>query len=174
MASKLRKIFLVDDDPMHLQMLKDHLSKKLNVEIYTFSTGEDCLNNMDKHPDVVVLDYNLNSVNKDARNGLEILKSLKQRNPDVEVVMLSGQDKIDVAVETMANGAFDYVVKNESSFYRTENKVRNIFNAYKLKENMELYRKGFILTGAVLVLIIIVIIALYSAGIITDRMAQPL
>ena len=85
-----RTIFLVDDDPMHLQMLKDHLSSKLSVDITTFSTGEDCLANLDKNPDAIVLDYYLNSVEKNAANGIEILKKIKARNPDTEVVMLSG------------------------------------------------------------------------------------
>lgn len=139
--SNARKIFLVDDDPMHLQMLKDHLSSKLNVDITTFSTGEDCLANLDKKPDAIILDYYLNSVEKSAANGIEILKKIKAVSPDTEVVMLSGQEKIEIAVETMASGAFDYVIKNESSFLRTENKLVNVFKHKRLEDNVKLYKK---------------------------------
>ncbi len=167
--SDLRKVFLVDDDPMHLQMLKDHLSSKLKVDITTFSTGEDCLANLDKNPDVIVLDYYLNSVEKSAANGIEILKKIKARNADTEVVMLSGQEKIEIAVETMASGAFDYVIKNESSFLRTENKLVNVFKHKKLEDNVKLYKKGLIVMGVVVVLVVITSIILVSTGIATEN-----
>ncbi len=163
--SDTRRIFLVDDDPMHLQMLKDHLSSKLKLDITTFSTGEDCLANLDKQPDAIVLDYYLNSVEKSAANGIEILKKIKARQPDTEVVMLSGQEKIEIAVETMACGAFDYVIKNESSFLRTENKLVNVFKHKKLQENLKLYKKGVLFMGIAIAVIIIVAVILVATGI---------
>ncbi len=166
--SNARKIFLVDDDPMHLQMLKDHLSSKLNVDITTFSTGEDCLANLDKKPDAIILDYYLNSVEKNAANGIEILKKIKATSPETEVVMLSGQEKIDIAVETMASGAFDYVIKNESSFLRTENKLVNVFKHKKLEDNVKLYKKGIIAMAIVVVIVIITSIILVQTGIATE------
>ncbi|CAN5332955.1 hypothetical protein BH09BAC1_BH09BAC1_08030 [soil metagenome] len=165
--SELRKVFLVDDDPMHLQMLKDHLSSKFKLDITTFSTGEDCLANLDKNPDVVVLDYYLNSVEKNAANGIEILKKIKVRKPDTEVVMLSGQEKIEIAVETMASGAFDYVIKNESSFLRTENKLINVFKHKKVQENLKLYKKGVLIMGIAIAVIIIAAIILVASGVAT-------
>lgn len=163
--SELRKVFLVDDDPMHLQMLKDHLSSKLKLDITTFSTGEDCLANLDKNPEVIVLDYYLNSVEKEAANGIEILKKIKARQPDTEVVMLSGQEKIEIAVETMASGAFDYVIKNESSFLRTENKLVNVIKHKKLQENLKIYKKGLLILAVAITIIIITSIILVATGI---------
>jgi len=163
--SELRKVFLVDDDPMHLQMLKDHLSSKLKLDITTFSTGEDCLANLDKEPEVIVLDYYLNSVEKSAANGIDILKKIKARNADTEVIMLSGQEKIEIAVETMASGAFDYVIKNESSFLRTENKLLNVIKHKKLQENLKIYKKGLILLAVAITIIIITSIVLVATGI---------
>ena len=171
--SDLHKVFLVDDDPMHLQMLKDHLTSKFNLDVTTFSTGEDCLANLDKNPEVIVLDYYLNSVEKNAANGIEILKKIKARNPETEVVMLSGQEKIEIAVETMASGAFDYVIKNESSFLRTENKLVNVFKHKKLEENLKLYKKGVLAMGIAIALIIITAIILYATGIASDDKINP-
>jgi DNA-binding NtrC family response regulator len=139
----MRKVFLVDDDPMLLDMLKDHLEKNMNVTITAFSKGEDCLRNIEHQPDLVVLDYNLSGVDKTARNGIEILKEIKSKFPKMHVVILSGQDKIDVAVETMKHGAYDYVVKNETSFKRTENAALNVFRALKLAEVARAYKFGF-------------------------------
>ena len=167
--NKVRTIFVVDDDPMQLQMLKDHLKSRMNVTVETYSTGEECLNNLDKNPDAIVLDYHLNSVDKAARNGLDILKAIKKRSPNTEVVILSGQDKIDVAVDTMANGAFDYVVKAESAFLRTENKIKNIFTSQKLKENLSFYKNSVYVLIAALIVMIVVIGILYAKGIAKDN-----
>ena len=164
-----RHVFIVDDDPMQVQMLKDHLSEKLTVNITTFSTGEDCLSNLDKNPEVVVLDYYLDSVEKNAANGIEILKKIKTRNPDTEVIMLSGQEKIEIAVETMTHGAFDYVVKNESGFVRTENKIRNVFKNLKLRDNAAMYKKATIFLGIALILILIIAGILIATGIGSDQ-----
>lgn len=83
--------------------------------------------------------------------------------------MLSGQEKIEIAVETMASGAFDYVIKNESSFLRTENKLVNVFKHKKLEDNVKLYKKGLIVMGVVVVLVVITSIILVSTGIATEN-----
>ncbi len=146
----MRKVFLVDDDPLQLDMLKEHLEKNMNVSITAFSRGEDCIRNIEQEPDLIILDYNLNSVDKTARNGIEILQEIKSRQPKIHVVILSGQDKIEVAVETMKHGAFDYVVKNETAFKRTENSALNIFKHLKLLELAKAYKTGFwVLTIAI-------------------------
>ncbi|MDX2003598.1 MAG: response regulator [Chitinophagales bacterium] len=168
MSKKSHSVFLVDDDPMQIQMLKDHLNDKLAVNITTFSTGEDCLSNLDKNPDIVVLDYHLNSVQKEAKNGLEILRTIKSRNPSTEVIILSGQDKIEVAVETMNNGAFDYVVKNESAFVRVENKIKNIYKNFKLQDNNKMLKTSLYFVMGVIVILTIIIVYLWKVGVVTD------
>ncbi len=164
MANKTHTVFLVDDDSAHTQMLKDHLSSKLNVHLTTFSSGEDCLNNLHQKPDVVVLDYHLNSTKKEAQNGLEILKKLKAASPETEVIMLSSQDKIEVAVEIMKHGAFDYVIKGESAFVRTQNIILNIIKSFKLMENLKAYKFATYFLSAVIILIVIIAIVLYATG----------
>ncbi|MFM7078255.1 MAG: response regulator [Bacteroidota bacterium] len=141
MAELRQTIFIVDDDPVLAEMLKDHLSKMTSYKIQIFETGEDCLKQMDQKPGIVFLDFYLNSVNKDAMDGLDILQEIKKIDPEVDVVMLSGQDKIEVAVKTMQYGAFDYIVKGESSFYRAEKAVFNIYRFKKLQGNADTYKK---------------------------------
>ncbi len=167
--SKNTLIFIVDDDPMQLDMLKDHLSAMSNFNIYTFSNGEECLAQIDKAPDIVFLDYNLSNKNANAMDGLEVLRVLKEKNPNGEVVMLSGQDKIEVAVDTMKFGAFDYIVKGESAFYRAEKAVFNLYKLAKLKRDAGFYRILTIAFGVALLLMIILVIYLKSKGLISDR-----
>jgi len=141
MADLRQVIFIVDDDPVLAEMLKDHLSKMTSYKIHIFETGEDCLKHMDQKPGIVFLDFYLNSVNKDAMDGLDVLQEIKKIDSEVDVVMLSGQDKIEVAVKTMQYGAFDYIVKGESSFYRAEKAVFNIYRFKKLQGNADTYKR---------------------------------
>ena len=162
-------LFIVDDDPMQLEMLKDHLSKFKNFEIKTFATGEECLMALGEKPDIIILDFNLNSVAKSAINGLDVLKLIKKDSPHTEVIMLSGQEKIEVAVNTMKYGAFDYVVKNESAFYRSENAIFNLLRRFKLTKDAALY-KNLAIAFAIGFLILIAVIAfLFFTGKITNN-----
>lgn len=161
----LKKIFLVDDDQNNNEMLKMHLNSKFNLEILTFSTGEDCLRNIDLNPDYVILDYNLNSVKTEAANGIDILKKIKELKPDVFVLFLSGQDKIEVAVDTIKYGAYDYVVKNQSSFLRIENCLVNIHKNIRLQFLARAYRFATFLLGGILLAIIIMAILFKIFGI---------
>lgn len=171
MANKKTKIFIVEDDPMHLQMLHDHLDQMSSFEIKDFGTGEECLQSIrekNEIPDIVFLDYYLNSVVKDAMDGLDILVELKKIIPQTDVVMLSGQDKIQVAVEVMKYGAFDYIVKGESAFYRAEKAVFNIYRYSKLKKNASMYKKLTIGFAIAFVIMIIIFIYMQQKGLITN------
>lgn len=90
------KIFIVDDDNMMLEMLRDRIGQHASNTVLTFSTGEDCLKHVAENPDVIILDYYLNSKNPDASNGMEILKAIKKYNPNIHVIFLSGQERYGV------------------------------------------------------------------------------
>lgn len=167
--STLRTIVLVDDDQQHNEMLKQYLDQKYNLNIHSFVSGEDALAKIEElKPTYVILDYYLDRVKRDARNGIDILKVIKEKYPDVYVVMLSGQDKIEVAVDTMKFGAYDYVVKNASGFIRVENVIKNIQHNLHLKFLAKSYKFATFFLGGVILLIIIVAIVLRILGISTD------
>jgi len=148
-------IFLVDDEPIQNEMLKDYLSERFLYNIKTFENGEDALKSMSLNPDIVVLDYHLNAQKANVKNGVEILKEIKEAHPQVEVVMLSGQDKLDVAVDSMKYGAYDYVVKGETAFSRMENIINNLSEFRKIKVINSGYKKTIILLSVVIGLIIL-------------------
>jgi len=150
-----RYLFLVDDEPIQNEMLKDYLNERFLYEIKIFDNGEEALQNMHLNPEIVVLDYHLNSHNKDARNGVEILKALKDQYPATQVIVLSGQDKIDVAVDTMKYGAYDYVVKGESAFARIENVINNVGELHKMRMINKGYKNTIIMLCTVIGLITI-------------------
>jgi len=114
--SKPKKIFIVDDDEMLTEALSDYLTRKVAHDIRVFHTGEESLQQISENPDVVILDFYLNTVNKDAVNGLEILSVYRKQLPNTRVIMLSSQESYGIAVKTIGKGAEQYVIKGEDAF----------------------------------------------------------
>ena len=103
-------IFLVDDDPFFLSVCEQYLHNSGFANITKFQSSTDFLNNLQLQPDLIFLDYSMDSL-----NGIETLKKIKRFNPDSFVVFISGQENIDVAVNALKYGAFDYLIKNQIS-----------------------------------------------------------
>jgi two-component system, OmpR family, response regulator len=132
-------LFLVDDDALFLKSLEMEFMQHADFSIETFSTGELCLSNISRNPDVIILDYHLDGIEKNAMNGMETLDKIKAVNPDIPVVMLSSQDKIDVAINCMHHRAFDYVVKSETAFMRLQKIITSIFRYKKMEKELTWY-----------------------------------
>jgi two-component system response regulator AtoC len=114
-------LFIVDDNKLMVTDLKHYLQNRfgVGVKITTFETGESCLQKVNKNTHIVILDYFL-----DGKNGLEILKLIKEISPKTEVIMLSGNEDIALAIETFRAGAKDYVIKGRGSW----NKITSLVN----------------------------------------------
>lgn len=121
-----KKIFIVDDDAMLTEALSDYLTRDVQHEIRCFATGEECLKNLGEAPDVIILDYYLDTVQKDAANGMEILKTLKKDYPALNIIMLSSQERYAVALQTIQKGAVQYVIKDEEAFQKIAAIVREL------------------------------------------------
>jgi len=133
------KLFLVDDDAVFLKSLEIEFLQHADFIIETYATGELCIESLSHAPDVIFLDYFLDGINKSAMNGIETLDKIKAINPDIPVVMLSGQDKIDVAISCMHHRAFDYVVKSETAFIRLKKIITTIFRYKKMEKELKWY-----------------------------------
>ena len=133
------KIFLVDDDPLFLKLLEVEFLKHGDFEIDSFATGELCLQHIAKNPDVVILDFHLDGIDKHAMNGIATLDRIKTFNSDIPVIMLSSQDKIEVAIDCMHHKAYDYVVKSETAFMRLQKIITAIFSYKKMQKELNWY-----------------------------------
>lgn len=133
------KLFLVDDDTLFLKLLEIELLEHADFEIETYTTGELCVENLSHNPDIIILDYLLDGVERDVMNGIETLDIIKEFNSDIQVIILSAQDKIDVAINCMHHDAFDYVVKSETAFMRLQKIITTIFETKKLKKQVNWY-----------------------------------
>lgn len=133
------KLYLVDDDSVFLKSLEIDFSNSPCFEIQCFQSGEACLEAMDGKPDIIILDYLLDGINPEAMNGIETLDQIKAINQDLPVIVLSGQDKIQVAVDCMHHKAYDYIVKSETAFLRIERNIADILKTQKMEAQLEWY-----------------------------------
>ena len=121
-----KSIFIVDDDELFTDMLANYLAKNPLYTIRTFNTGEACLPELQQHPDIIILDYSLNSIFKDAANGLQILEAIRKLDKHVHVIMLSSQERYGIALQTIAKGAEQYVVKGTEAFKEVADIIRQL------------------------------------------------
>jgi two-component system, OmpR family, response regulator len=133
------KLFLVDDDIVFLKLLEIEFLEHADFDIETYVTGELCLENLSNNPDFIVLDYFLDGIDKTAKNGIDILDKILEVNPEIPVIMLSCQDKIEVAVDCMHHKAVDYVVKSETSFIRLKKIIKDLIEHRKLEKTLNWY-----------------------------------
>jgi len=130
-SNKPFKIFVVEDDDWYSRLLIHNLSLIPDYEIESFTSGKDCIKNLNKEPDVVTLDYRLPDM-----KGLDVLKEIKAINEDIQVILISEQDEIDVVVELLKHGAYDYIVKSSDIKERLLNTVNNIRKGSRLKKEI--------------------------------------
>jgi DNA-binding NtrC family response regulator len=136
MSEKPFKIFVVEDSEWYNRLLVHTLSLNPDYEIKSFFNGKDFLNSLNESPDIVTLDYRLPDI-----TGLEILKRIREENPDVQVILISEQEDIDTVVNLLKLGAYDYISKSEDIKDRLLNTVRNIRNGIGLKKEISTLRR---------------------------------
>lgn len=104
------RIFIVEDNFVFSYVLETTLKEKENYEITTFTSGEECIKFLVANPDVVVLDYNLGK----GLNGMDTFRVIQHTIPKTPVIVLSGQDDAQVALDLLKMGAFDYIEKKNT------------------------------------------------------------
>ncbi len=132
-------VFLIDDDELYVKSLAIDFANNTDYILRSFETGELGLENINQNPDIIILDYYLNSIESKALNGIEILDIIKTNHPHIPVIMLSSQDNIDVAIDCIKHHAFDYVVKSETAFLRLQKAISTILNHQKLEQTLNWY-----------------------------------
>ena len=126
MIQEIRKVFIVDDDEMLSEMLSDHLSRYGSYEIRTFGTGEECLEQLNEKPDLVIVDFNLNSINPTAANGLEIVKAIKNQDSQISVILYSSEEQPGEALQYFDTAGVNFVLKDEEAFTRISKVIEQV------------------------------------------------
>jgi DNA-binding response OmpR family regulator len=130
------KITVIEDSKAMSEMIRDYLTAKFpSAEVTVYNTGEEALDGMVFEPDVVVLDYNLDSEDPKAQNGIQILTKIRDRYK-TPVIFLSSQERADISANTIKYGAYDYIVKNEAAFHRLEIVINNLIGHSDTRKNL--------------------------------------
>ncbi|HXB12083.1 MAG TPA: response regulator [Bacteroidia bacterium] len=164
-AKKEYSVFLVDDNKIFLSTLRNGLEGQFGslLKISEYNTGEECLHDMDPLPDIIFLDYYLDTnENPNAMNGIKVLGAIKAISKDIVVIMLSSQDSLEVAVEAIKCGAYDYIAKSESALVRILNTVINITENINTEKVKKKYFNMNILLAVIVVAIILIDVIWYT------------
>jgi len=109
-------IFIVEDNAVYAKSLELFLKSKISgVEVKIFPVGELAIDNLNQKPDLIIMDYFLNSKYFDAEDGLSILKEIKSKAPNIRIIVLSSQQDMKVALAVKDSGSM-YLIKNDEAF----------------------------------------------------------
>lgn len=128
----LVKIFVVEDDPILGNLIRKTLEKIEHAEVTHFITPDECIQNLHRNPDIVTIDYLLPGM-----NGIDLLEKIKNYNDGIQCIMVSGQDKLDVVIDTYRKGAADYIMKNDNALVNLENSVKMLSKSVVLYQENE-------------------------------------
>jgi len=104
------RIFIVEDDPWYSELLAYHFSDAEEYEVSRFADGRSCLKSLHQQPDLITVDYRLPDM-----NGLELFDQLRRWNPQVPIVIISGQEDVKTALELLRKGVYEYLLKDDNT-----------------------------------------------------------
>jgi two-component system response regulator AtoC len=131
------KILVIDDEPI----LRDSLEVALKTsgyDVITARTGEEGLDRFQKEdPDIVLLDHWLPGINGD-----EVLRRIREEDPEAPVIIMTAQGSIEMAVSSMKMGAFDFLVK-PFNLDQVEDLIKRGLDRVRLKKEVEWLRAQY-------------------------------
>ena len=130
------KIFAAEDDAAFTRMLKYLLELDPEHDVKFFSKGKDLLNSLHEKPSLITLDYSLPDT-----NGAELLKKIRAINPEIPILVISGQEDISTAVQLLKLGAYDYICKDTELRERLLNSIQHVKRNEVLVNQIEILRE---------------------------------
>ena len=118
------KIFIVANDVRYSNILEHQLSLNPDYRIKKMLSAQACLSALSEEPAVVVIEYALND-----KKAIPLLQAIKKHNSAIPVIIISEQEDVQVAVDLLRTGAYDYIVKNSDTKEKLWNSVINIRKA---------------------------------------------
>ncbi|MDX1548800.1 MAG: response regulator, partial [Rhodothermales bacterium] len=129
------RIFVVDDDKHYSRLLSYRLDKNPDHEVHVYRSGEEVLERLSDQPDLVLLDIMMPGI-----GGIEALRRIRERVPEVPVIMVSAQGVVERAVECMKLGAYDYITKGQDEFVKLDVLVKHIIEKVSMRRELESLR----------------------------------
>lgn len=130
------RIFVVEDDPAYTKFIKYVLGLNPDFEVEYYTTGKECIDNLHKNPSIITLDYTLPDM-----AGQQVLEQIRSHDPNINVIIVSAQEKIGTAVELLKTGAYDYITKDQDTKDRLLNSINNARNKFSLTKEIDYLKK---------------------------------
>jgi len=130
------KIFVVEDDPAYTKFIKYVLELNPDFEVEYFITGKQCIENLYKNPSIITLDYTLPDM-----AGQQVLEHIRNYDQNINVIIVSAQEKIGTAVALLKTGAYDYITKDQDTKDRLLNSINNARNKFSLTKEIDYLKK---------------------------------
>jgi FixJ family two-component response regulator len=154
--SKKPLVFIVEDDNFYNSVISTYLKTK-GFEVHSFLSGEECIDKLSLHPDIILLDFMLPGI-----DGIEVMRRMKANNSKSEVIFLSGQTDIKIALEAFHEGAYDYIMKDHHAKENALNKMDQIMRYKKICKEKNMYKKSIVVILVILVLSWIALLVFYE------------
>lgn len=158
------KIFLVEDNELFAEALSISLEDK-GYAVKAFSSGEEMISNWEEDPDVILLDYFIDSPHGHAMNGNKILHFIRRISKNLPVVILTANSDIGEATAMLRKGAVDYIIKDDDLDANLIKTLSQILQARQLREEMtanqlkmKKYRQRFLIVCLLIALAVITIL----------------
>ena len=135
MSASPFRIFVVEDDPLYSRMLRYLLELNPEHEVKVFSTGQQVIDMLHENPALITLDHSLPDM-----HGMEVMKYIRQYNSQLPVIIISGQEDIDTAVQLLKLGAYDYLYKNAEIKEKLPNAIHHVKQKLSLSTELEILR----------------------------------
>jgi len=121
-------IFIVEDNTAYAKTLSVFIKSTFPqiTDVRIFPVGETCVTELDARPDLIIMDYFLDSKYTDAENGLEIIKQIRATHPEMNILLLSSQNNMEIALKTVTIYKCSYVQKDEKAFDRVEEIIKEV------------------------------------------------
>ena len=127
-----KKIFIVEDDPLYIKIVKYVLELDPEHEVHVFTTGKECIDHLYLNPIMITLDYTLPDM-----TGNDVMEAIKKYNSNIGIIVLSGQPEISVAVDFMKAGAYLYIVKDDDTKEKLLLTVQRLKKQIRLQEEVD-------------------------------------
>jgi len=122
-SNDVLKVFIVDDDVFFGKLIQRQLEILENINVTFFDNALDFLEALTDKPDIVVLDYKIPVL-----NGIQLMEVVKKKHPETKVIILSGQDSLNVVVEAYDQGADRYLIKDDTALVELKHSIQRLRN----------------------------------------------
>jgi CheY-like chemotaxis protein len=158
-------IYVVEDNQVYNRMVCENLKKQNYTNVKSFISGNECIKTVmnGEKPDIVIQDYFLDDL-----NGIDVLKAIKAKCQNTEFIFLTSNENIEVAIECIAYGVHDYILKDKGDILkRLIDKLNKVTKIILLRRKNKTLRVAIITTLVILSVIILSGILLFFLGVIT-------